>query len=226
MNPKQLSKMPRFKKRLFASLALPLVLSLSTPLTFANTDSATQAIETESTATEVTKEQGYIRDDLFIYMHVGSSTNFRILGSINASTPVEKLDSNPETNFIKIKDDKGRIGWIESKSYTQDTPVSVQLEQTQAQIQQLQEQNRQSEALISQLQQQLENSEKTKTNVAGLLQLSETQNKQLQQQINDSAKEHNFKQMIFGAGIIVVGLILGLILPHLIPRKRRGDHWV
>lgn len=222
---KHLGKAPQIKSWLIAALLIPAPF-IASSVSYANEAPLTQSNDAPRAQNQNTQEFGYIRDDLFVYMHAGSSTKFKIIGSINAATPVEKLDSNSETNYIQVKDDKGRIGWIEDKSYTTDTPVAVLFTQANQQNEQLAAKNLEMEAQISQLRLKLNETEQTKNKVASMLELATTERNQLQAQVTENTDKHQLKQMMFGAGIIVVGLILGLILPHLIPRKRRGDQWM
>ena len=74
--------------------------------------------DSEESSVEVT--QGFISDDLFIYMHSGAGNNFRILGSINSGTEI-KLTGLTENEYTQIIDNKNRKAWVESK-YVSTTP--------------------------------------------------------------------------------------------------------
>ena len=58
--------------------------------------------------------QGFISDELFIYMHSGAGNNYRILGSINSGTEI-KLTNEEENEYTQIIDTRGRTVWVESK---------------------------------------------------------------------------------------------------------------
>ena len=62
-------------------------------------------------------QQGYISDDLFIYMHAGPGTNYRILGTINAGAQIQ-ITGKSSNEYSEIVDDKQRISWVESKYVT------------------------------------------------------------------------------------------------------------
>ena len=61
-----------------------------------------------------TLTDGYISDELFIYMHSGAGNNYRIVGSINAGTQV-KLTGEQRNGYTEIIDDKERTAWVEDK---------------------------------------------------------------------------------------------------------------
>lgn len=180
---------------------------------------------------------GYIKDELFIYMHVGSSQKFKILGRITAGTPVEKLDEDLETKFIKIKDQKGRIGWIERNSFTTKIPKHQLLEESNAQIYQLKQKEQQSNQRIQELnkQHQLELHE-LKEQITNTQQIIQTMNIQLDQvqlekkQLRQLAAQHkaekSLKQMLLGGGLVLAGILFGLLFPYFLPRKRSADRWV
>ncbi|NVP03335.1 TIGR04211 family SH3 domain-containing protein, partial [Photobacterium damselae subsp. damselae] len=69
------------------------------------------AVATTSAQAEATR---YISDNLFTYMHTGPSNQYRIMGSIDAGSKVVLLDTNKSSGFSRVKDDKGRTGWVNS----------------------------------------------------------------------------------------------------------------
>ncbi|MCJ8268688.1 MAG: TIGR04211 family SH3 domain-containing protein, partial [Psychrosphaera sp.] len=94
---------------------------------------------------------GYIKDDLFIYFHSGSSKKFKILGSITAGVALQMLDVNEETGYVQIKDDKGRTGWIEQSSFTTEPGNSVKLTALQIKYDELVETTQYSESSMDDL---------------------------------------------------------------------------
>jgi SH3 domain protein len=209
------AKAPQFKQWLLATAflsATPVLATTEVPLNI------------QDTTPEVIN--GYIKDDLFIFMHVGSSKKFKILGSINASTPVTVMDRNDETGFVKIKDERGRIGWVEQISFSTTPSVQVKMAQLQSQYDELKAINEQDQSEITRLNDKLLQAEKVKNQTELKISKLVSQRDNLGQQVELKQDETELKKMLYGAAICVVGLILGLLLPMLAPRKRRGDHWV
>ncbi|MGB1239841.1 MAG: TIGR04211 family SH3 domain-containing protein, partial [Pseudomonadales bacterium] len=60
----------------------------------------------------------YISDELFTYMHSGPSAQYRITGSINAGSKVTLLESNRGGGYSKVRDNRGRTGWVSTKFVT------------------------------------------------------------------------------------------------------------
>ena len=213
------AKTPRLKQWLLATTFV-----CATPV-LATTEQPSEVNE-PAAETEVEMTNGYIKDDLFVFMHVGSSKKFKILGSINASTPVSVMDRNDESGFIKIKDDRGRIGWVEQNSFSTEPSNLVKLTQLQTQYDELKAINEQNQSEVTRLSEELaqanEAQHETRTKVTQL----ESQRDSLSEQVSLRQDETELKRMLYGAAICVVGLILGLLLPMMAPRKRRSDHWV
>lgn len=168
---------------------------------------------------------GYISDDLFIYMHSGAGNNYRILGSINSGTEV-KVTGNNENDYTEIIDGKNRNVWIESK-YVSSKPglrfVIAELNEKLANI--TSNSDNMSEAL-SQARNTIKNlnSEKAKLNneISQLNKTLITTSSKLKDQDTNIKKEWFFN----GAIVLVIGLVLGLIIPRLAGRRKGSmDNW-
>lgn len=57
----------------------------------------------------------YVSDDLYTYVHSGPSTKYKIIASVDSGEKIKVIQTNKNTGFSKIKDSKGRAGWINSK---------------------------------------------------------------------------------------------------------------
>jgi SH3 domain protein len=168
---------------------------------------------------------GYISDDLFIYMHSGAGNNYRILGSINSGTEV-KVTGNNENNYTEIIDEKNRNVWVESKYLSLEpglrfviAELNERLANTTSNTDSMSEELTNAKNTIERL-----NSEKSQLNNE-IIEL----NKNL---IETSAKlkgqDTNIKKEWFfnGAIVLVIGLLLGLIIPRLTGRRKGSmDNW-
>lgn len=198
------------------SLLLTALLSCSLSL------SAAESMPTQEDVTAA----GYIRDNLFIYMHAGAGKRFRILGSVNAGTPVEKLEEDIESGYIKVKDDKGRIGWVEAINFTEQSGVSVQLAELQTEYDQLKQELLNAQSVADQAVQELEGNRQSADHFHKTIASLEQDKLQLQAKIDKLEGQKTQKTLMYGAGILFGGLIFGLILPSIMPRRRRQDNWV
>ena len=170
-------------------------------------------------------DSGYISDDLFIYMHSGAGNNYRILGSINSGTEV-KVTGQYENDYTEIIDDKNRNVWVESK-YISLKPglrfviaeLNERLANTTSNTDSMSEELVQAKNTIENL-----SSEKAQLNNE-ISQLNKTlmvTRSKLKDQDTNIKKEWFFN----GAIVLVIGLLLGLILPRLAARRKGSmDNW-
>jgi SH3 domain protein len=168
---------------------------------------------------------GYIADDLIIYMHAGPGTNFRILGSIVAGTLVS-ITGLEENNYSQIIDDKERTTWVESQ-YVSTKPglrfVIAELNE------QLASTSGQSTALDDQLADAL--AQNTELNAANdkLKQEITSLNSELASttgQLKNQDMKLKTEWFFNGAIVLILGLILGLLVPRLSGKRRQNmDNW-
>jgi SH3 domain protein len=178
----------------------------------------------------------YVSDQLFTYMHSGSSAQFRIVGSVNAGTAIRLLQHNKATGYSKVVDTKGRTGWIDTKYITKKTPAILRLPQVeeilskaQSELKSIGDQNK-----ISLDDKQNRLSQQIKVNnqlIAEREQLSNTikslqlDNIKLQTRITNQSEEVQMQWLMRGAGVIIMGIFIGLVVPHLPRRKKKNDTW-
>ena len=165
---------------------------------------------------------GFISDDLFIYMHSGPGTNYRILGSINAGTQVQ-IHQELENNYQKITDARGREGWVESKYVSTNPSLKSVVAELNGKLASATEQLTQQDSELGDKRQSIQTLEtesaQLKKQISELSQqLSETK-KQLSTQDMEVKKEWFFT----GAIVLGIGLLLGAIIPKLFGTKRRSQ---
>jgi SH3 domain protein len=158
-------------------------------------------------------------------MHSGAGNNYRILGSINSGTEV-KVTGQYENDYTEIVDDKNRNVWVESK-YISLKPglrfviaeLNERLANTTSNTDSMSEELAQAKDTIENL-----SSEKAQLNNE-ISQLNKTlmvTRSKLKDQDTNIKKEWFFN----GAIVLVIGLLLGLILPRIAARRKGSmDNW-
>jgi SH3 domain protein len=168
---------------------------------------------------------GYISDDLFVYMHSGAGNNYRILGSVNSGIEV-KITGKHENDYTEIIDDKNRNVWIESK-YVSLKPglrfviaeLNEKLANTAAGSDNLSEELSAAKSNIEKL---------TEERIALNDQISQLNKTLTTTQSKLKDQDTNIKKEWFynGAIVLVVGLLLGLLIPRLTARRKGSmDNW-
>jgi len=187
-----------------------------------NAEEASEQVA-EIPSTNVT---GYISDELFIYMHSGAGRNYRILGTINSGTEVE-LTGNTENEYSEIIDTKDRNAWVESKYVSTDPGLRFVIAELNSKLADNAENN-------IQITQQLDSANNTVSSLEETKKQHEIELKELnkllvetQSQVKD--QDTNMKKEWFfnGAIVLVIGLLLGLVIPKLVGKRRSGsmDSW-
>ncbi|MCU7552998.1 TIGR04211 family SH3 domain-containing protein [Alteromonas sp. ASW11-19] len=185
-----------------------------------------QAFGLQDTSNLEASSSHYIRDDLFVFMHAGPGRNYRILGSIEAGTPITVLQRNQEQEFTQITDDEGREGWVETKyvsntmSMAEQLPmISEQLADSQASLQAAQQET-------TRLRQQLN---EARQQVARLTKQTDEQTEEITQLSTklDRADQDELVRWFTRGGLVAgVGIILGVLLTFIPKKRRRNDQWM
>ncbi|MCG9760497.1 TIGR04211 family SH3 domain-containing protein [Pseudoalteromonas sp. Isolate6] len=178
----------------------------------------------ENSAVNATTPNGYISDNLFIYMHTGPSKNYRILGSVDAGTPITIL-SGANDEFVQIKDDKAREGWVESKFVTTEPGLKQQLETINQTLVETQEALNDAQQQLPMLQQNntnlLAENASLQDTISGLE--KQLQDERLAQQQKVQKEQHLL--LTYGGIIGISGIIIGVILTLFLSRRKRYDGW-
>ncbi|WKE64757.1 TIGR04211 family SH3 domain-containing protein [Gallaecimonas kandeliae] len=169
-------------------------------------------------------DPAYVSEDIFIYLHSGPSRDYRIIGSVNAGTPLEALESS--NDFTKVREADGREGWVENQ-YLTKTPsfrvtipkLETQLKDAQAKIETL---SSGSESLAS----SLDNLKQDKAQLTQQVSEQQAQIDKLQAEVKGMDQSNLMRWFLYGGGVAGGGLLLGLLLPRLIPSKKRKNMWV
>ncbi|PKI12852.1 TIGR04211 family SH3 domain-containing protein [Colwellia sp. 12G3] len=176
-------------------------------------------------AAENNYKQGYISDELFIYMHAGPGTNYRILGTIIAGSEV-KITGAEDNGYSEVIDDKNRATWVESKYVSTEPGLRFAVTELNAKIANSSDFTSQLDGEVNELNSKVNLLTNDKKKLSAELKKMTTTLAETQSQIKD--QDTNIKKQWFFTGALVlgIGLILGLILPRLFARRRGTmDSW-
>ncbi|ENM5732187.1 SH3 domain-containing protein [Vibrio mimicus] len=174
----------------------------------------------------------YIADKLFTYMHSGPSNQYRILGSIDAGEKVKLLDVNKDSGYSQIADERGRTGWVESRFITREVSNALRLPTLEKELAEVKKllanarQNADSEkaGLAESLElrnQQIADLERNYGDISKQLTESQTEIRELRAKLDTQKEDLLLKYFTYGGGVAGIGLLLGLVLPHIVPRRKR-----
>ncbi|HGH6025432.1 TPA: TIGR04211 family SH3 domain-containing protein [Vibrio mimicus] len=174
----------------------------------------------------------YIADKLFTYMHSGPSNQYRILGSIDAGEKVKLLDVNKDSGYSQVADERGRTGWVESRFITREVSNALRLPALEKELAEVKKQlanarqNADSEkaVLAESLElrnQQIADLERNYGDISKQLTDSQTEIRELRAKLDTQKEDLLLKYFTYGGGVAGIGLLLGLVLPHIVPRRKR-----
>ncbi|MGL5358563.1 MAG: TIGR04211 family SH3 domain-containing protein [Shewanella sp.] len=168
----------------------------------------------------------YISDDVFLYLLNGPSTDYRILGSIEAGQPVTLLGET-QGDFSKIVDHKGREGWVASNLVVENPSFRAQVPALTDEIAQLKAQLTQAlnstgnngseladvKSQLNELQNTLKQTTQERDNLKALAERNEA-----------DARYELWRQ---GGMIAGIGALIGMLLVYLPrPQRRNKKRWM
>ncbi len=175
----------------------------------------------------------YISDNLFTYMHKGPSNQFRIIGSVNAGEKVTLVTTDKDSKYSQIVDSKGRKGWVESKYVSSQPSIAERMPALEKELKEVKEKllnarknsDDEKSDLIESLEsrnEQIKELEKNHVNMNKKLTTSQQEVRELRAKLDTQKEDLLLKYFTYGGGVAGIGLIFGLLLPHLIPRKKKS----
>ncbi|SJL85388.1 TIGR04211 family SH3 domain-containing protein [Vibrio palustris] len=184
-------------------------------------------------ATPLLAQERYISDELFTYMHSGPTNKYRIIGSVNAGEKVKQLDENKDSGFTKIVDEKGRTGWVQSRFVTKTESRAIRMPKLEKELAVVKSKlataqktaDEEKAGLAESLEvrnKQISDLEKNYGDISNKLTNSQAEVRQLRAKLDTQKEDLLLKYFMYGGGVAGIGLLLGLILPHIIPRRKRS----
>jgi SH3 domain protein len=174
----------------------------------------------------VAGSQGFISDDLFIYVHAGSGKNYRILGTMKAGKEVQ-LTGLSENDFSQVLNDKGNPVWVEDQYLTKQPGLRFVVAELNAQLARATDLNKQLDSQLNSAKAHVStlngDSSALNNEISALKKELITVQSQLKTQDTDIQKQWFFN----GAIVLFIGLVLGFILPRLGSGRKRhsSENW-
>jgi len=170
-------------------------------------------------------QQGYISDDLTIFMHAGPGTNYRILGTINAGAQIQTT-GKISNDYSEITDEKNRITWVESKYITRKPGLRFLVADLNNKLVSGSDYSAKLDGEINELKNAIDLITQEKEKLQAEFGQVQQQLKNTQSKVKDQDTSIKKQWFFNGAIVLGVGLILGLILPKFFTRRRSSmDSW-
>ena len=208
---------------LFSAVSVAQTAPVTQPATTAVSNSTeTAAVKTNKSA----EKPAFIIDALSTPLRSGPGNEYRTISTVRAGETVTFIGDNPANGFIKIRDISGKEGWLSGEYITYEASPKANLEALKQQLGQQEMIAAQFEQERQTLQQAVTAAEAERDAAKKEAELAKQTAAQLTARLAEENPELLQNKMVIGGGILAAGLLLGLILPLITPRRRRNDRWM
>lgn len=179
-------------------------------------------------------ETQYVTENLSTFLRRGAGEQFKIAGSIQAGEEVNVLDR--QGKYTLIRDNKNREAWILNSDLSNTPSSKEENPKLKAQVQELtlklsrldgdwQQRTVEMQRRTKQAEQQSADLLEQNSQLKRELEMTKNKNRDLEAMLDAGKREIAIQWFIYGGSVLGVGLILGLVLPFIIPKRRRRDSW-
>ncbi|WP_061707178.1 TIGR04211 family SH3 domain-containing protein [Pseudenterobacter timonensis] len=191
-----------------------------------------------SAATAVhAEEKRYVSDELNTWVRSGPGDNYRLVGTVNAGEEVTLLQTNENTSYGQVRDSSGRTAWIPLKELSNEPSLRTRVPELENQVKTLTDKLNNIDATWNQ---RTADMQKKVSQSDGVINGLKEQNQKLKNelivaqkkvnaanlQLDDKQRTIIMQWFMYGGGVLGLGLLLGLVLPHMIPSRKRKDRWM
>ncbi|MFB4362550.1 TIGR04211 family SH3 domain-containing protein [Pantoea sp. BS_8] len=182
-------------------------------------------------------QKRYVSDELSTWVRSGPGDQFRLLGKLNAGEQVELLQTNDATKYGQVRDAEGRTVWIPLSQLSENPSLRTRVPQLEQQVKDLTAKLANIDNSWNQRTAEMQNKVASSDSVINGL---KEQNQKLKNelivaqkkvsaanvQLDDKQRTIIMQWFMYGGGVLGVGLLLGLLLPHMVPRRKKNDRWM
>lgn len=219
-----------FSRAVYSSFFLT-VTAASAVLHAQEAPAKTPAVTVETPAVAVEKptsneKPAFIIDKLSTPVRTGPGNEYRSIATVGAGENVTYIGQNPANGFIKIRDTAGNEGWLSGEYITYTASPKSSLESLKQQLSQQEMIAAAFEQERAALQAAVTAAETARDQAVQEAQLAKQTTEALTKQLAEQNPPLAQNKMVIGGGILAAGLFLGLILPVIMPNRRRKDRWM
>ncbi len=187
-----------------------------------------------STIGTVQAETQYVTENLNTYLLRGAGDQFKIAGAIQSGEAVTVLEQ--QGKYTLIRDNKNREAWILTSELSSTPSSREENPKLKAQVQELtlklnrvdsdwQQRTNEIQRRSKQAEQQSSELLEQNSQLKRELEMTKNKNRDLEAMLDANKREIAIQWFIYGGSVLGVGLLIGLVLPHILPRRKRRDSW-
>lgn len=179
-------------------------------------------------------ETKYVTENLSTFLRKGAGEQFKIAGTIQSGEAVTVLDK--KDRYTLVRDSKNREAWILSSELSTNASSKDENPRLKNQIQELslklnrldddwQKRTVEMQRRTKQAEQQSSELLEQNSQLKRELEMTKNKNRDLEAMLDAGKREIAIQWFIYGGSVLGVGLVLGLVLPFIMPKRRRRDSW-
>jgi len=183
------------------------------------------------------EETRYITDDLTINAFTIVNGTYQVAGTVSAGEEVSLIDESPSKKYGLVRLGDGKERWVLLNRLSKEPSMRIQVPALTEQVTQLTNElatindswNKKTADLQIQTQTDAATIEQLKKENTQLNDEIKSQQKRLDDmtlQLDDKQRSIIQQWFMYGGGVAGIGLLFGLILPYLIPRRKKNDRWM
>ena len=138
--------------------------------------------------------------------------------------------------YTLIRDNKNREAWILTSELSTTPSSREENQKLKAQVQELtlklnrvdsdwQQRTNEIQRRSKQAEQQSSELLEQNSQLKRELEMTKNKNRDLEAMLDANKREIAIQWFIYGGSVLGVGLLIGLVLPHILPRRKRRDNW-
>ena len=171
------------------------------------------------------EERAFISEDLYVFLHRGPSSQFKIVGSLTAGTPVTVTTRNDDSGYAEVSDDQGKSGWVETRFLSDSVSRRARLEEVERDLEKVQQSHEGAGAKLASYEEEVRRLKTDNDKLKSKNGLLESEVKRVQNELAASDQDYQMTWFRNGAVVLGVGLLLGLLIPRLSIPRRRNNRW-
>jgi SH3 domain protein len=179
----------------------------------------------------------YVTDDVDIYLRRGPGSQYAFSNAVKAGEKVIELEKSADGKYSRIQLNNGSVAWIETAKLNEQASYKERFPELEAKFAEYKDKADNADAnqqkLVNEYIQKLQSAEKTIETLQSKNKVLEQQLKEqgtriesMLNQVDDKRLDLIVTWFTYGGLVAGGGLILGLILPRIIPSRRKKDRWM
>ena len=167
------------------------------------------------------EERAFISEDLYVFLHRGPSSQFKIVGTLTAGTPITVTARNDDSGYAEVSDDQGKSGWVETRFLSDSVSRRARLEEVERDLKKVPQSHEGAGAKLASYEEEVGRLKTDNDKLKSKNGVLESEVKRVQNELAASDQDYQMTWFRNGAVVLGVGLLLGLLIPRLsIPRRR------